>query len=191
MSTDALKLYGPAAANLAITVAAYFHLRSQINGLKAPPCECNQDAILERLDKIEKALQEQLYPAVRAHEQFIRNHPPLGGVEGTTEVPPAPTEDQKDTRTTGKTTNKASPKAKAAPKAAPKTKAPEPSAADVATDADLDDELDQILEGEDQANIELEATEAPSETEPPPPKAKAKAKGVPKAAAKKSFKKNN
>lgn len=65
--TEALKLYGPAVGNLAVTIGLYFHLKSQIKVAQTPPLE----DIYARLDEIEKILKG-IVPALQNHDKVIR-----------------------------------------------------------------------------------------------------------------------
>jgi hypothetical protein len=195
---DYLKLYGPATANLAITIGCYFHLKSKIAAIHP---DVKLDDVHARLDHIEKNL-NQIIPVLQQHDKILRdlvqrNHPgpgvsdeAEGEVELSTEVPSSEVKDvPAKGRAKAPPKAKVPPKAKAPPKAkSPKAKKkeslqePENDIPEDLEDTDIEDQLDAILDEDiEQQEIELEATEAT--TAEPPPKAK-------RTSPKKSFKKN-
>jgi len=194
--TEYLKLYGPATANLMITIGCYFHLKSKISEIHP---DVKLDDIHARLEHIEKNL-NQIIPVLQQHDKILKELIELvqrkdiakhirgeGGEGGEVEIPTeVPSSEAKDRSPKTKAKAKTPPKAKSA-KAKKKESLQEveiPENDDVPADledTDIEDQLDAILDEDvEQQEIELEATEAT--TAEPPPKAK-------RTMTKKSFKK--
>lgn len=176
--SEYLKTYGPAVANLVVTMGCYFHLKSKINSINP---EVKLDDVYARLEAIEKSL-NQIVPVLQHHDAFLKKLASERSASTEVETTKPPSPEKKDQKNASP--KSASPKAKSKPTAAPVVR-DSPQDSKASGDNDIEDQIDSILgeDAEPSEIIELEATEA---TEASPPKTAPKKKGAP---PKKTFKK--
>jgi hypothetical protein len=170
-----LKLYGPACANLVVTIGSYFLLKKKI-----AEAGLDHTDILKRLDRIDAAMQ-QIIPVIQHHDKIIKSL--TGGTtqEASEETEPPKSEEKDTTVSTAPKAKKTSspPKVKAKtnaknippPKTKDQPKIEKVTEQEIKTEEiDIDDDLDAILAEDESEFFDIEVDDSENEQKKPPKK---------------------